>query len=189
MKLWALENHTPFAAFTLPDRDVQGRQHWVVAMRASFGLPVSDGFVTPLQDLPPVRLAPEYAPDGGLLHEDDILPFAPCSEVLLHGTLHPATPDARAPQSFGFRLGKLEKTAVLHPPAQAVLRSGRWRVEPLGPLAATPLRWENTFGGTSPRGQADPENPTAPVMACTRPDLCPRARFCPCPGSCRQASV
>ncbi|NDK36841.1 DUF2169 domain-containing protein [Rhodovulum sulfidophilum] len=157
MNLWALENRTPFAAAALPDRDALGAQHWVVAIRASFGLPQQDGFVRALPEQPAVRLAPEYAPDGSLRHEDDICPFAPCPEFLVQGTI---VPEGRAPaQTFLITLGKIEKRAVLHPPAEAVLRRGRWRIEAGDRLVPVTLAWTGTFGGTSPLGKRHEDNP------------------------------
>lgn len=158
MKLWELQNLTPYQADATLDRDRNGLQHWVIAMRAGFEIPPDGGPLRPMETHPQVQLAPCLDDQQRLIAEDDILPFAPVTDVLLRGIIRPLGTGA-AVQPFGLRLGSIDKRAELRQPRRLRLVNGRWVEISRDPLCATNLDWRNAFGGSVANGPVFVENP------------------------------
>jgi hypothetical protein len=85
--MWAIENHTPFAAERSWVRDKNGAEVWLVAVRGTFSI-FPDGTVEIAEKQSDVCMAPQYSGEPGqssLLYESDLLHTKPCIDVILHG--------------------------------------------------------------------------------------------------------
>ncbi len=58
--MWQVKNKTPFATAGTFERDQNGREVWVIALRASFTV-AADGQVRMAEAQTPVRMVPDYA--------------------------------------------------------------------------------------------------------------------------------
>ena len=63
--MWALKNHTPYAAERNWTRDKRGVHQWIVAVKATFAI-ATDGKLSLLDEQPPPVLAPEYHGEPGM---------------------------------------------------------------------------------------------------------------------------
>ncbi|WP_411840219.1 DUF2169 domain-containing protein [Paracoccus sp. ME4] len=159
--MWTVRNTTGYAGAGTFLRDAEGHEHWCVGVRATFH--VDPGGTVRMADRQiPVTMVPRYGGHDNdvLLADDDIIPCAPTTDILLRGWAQPDAP-ADAPVALSASVGALSKRAVLHPPRRARLIRGRWRVEPTGGDGAASLGWEASFGGLLPdAGVAEPpDNP------------------------------
>ena len=85
--MWAIENHTPFAAERSWVRDKNGAEVWLVAVRGTFSI-FSDGTVEIAEKQGDVCIAPVYCGEPGqssLLYESDLLHTKLRTDVILHG--------------------------------------------------------------------------------------------------------
>ncbi len=169
--MWQVLNRTDFAAAGSFARDADGHEVWCAALRASFDV-AGDGSLRIAERQEPVVLMPRYDGEDNqiLLADEDIIPFAPVTDILLHGVLEPAAATDR-PLPLSLQIGALRKAAVLHPPRRARLEHGRWRLIDRQAQAPAPLGWDASFGGTLPDQPEDipPENPLGCGIALRAP--------------------
>jgi hypothetical protein len=171
--MWQISNNTGYACAGTFLRDADGREHWCVAIRATFERQ-SDGRIQPAAEQIAVNLAPRFAgeDDQILLADDDFIPFAPVTDILIRGLALPAA-DAPRPAPLSVEIGALRKLALLYPPRQARLSRGAWRLADIAPQQPAALGWEASFGGTLPGTPDDqpPENPLGTGLALRAPRL------------------
>ncbi len=157
--MWQLDNRSPFAADSGWIRDTDGAEVWVVAVKATYAI-AADGTLRIADDQPPVQTGPVVDPaSGALLHETDLGPAKAATDVLLHGCAYP--PDGRPVRqmSVGFRIGPLERTAV-------VFGDRRWKGRLLTPtvgetalFVCMPLDVSRALGGDDPDDERFSGNP------------------------------
>lgn len=147
--MWQVVNRTPFKAAGAFERDAQGRESWVVAVRGTFDLGVGGAILALSETQADVRQAPVYLDDdtGELRGESDIMGFLPGTDVTLHGTIA-APPRAVLALDLGLKVGTIDKRASLFGPRTARRRLIGWRQEDEGQVGATEISWRNSFGGT-----------------------------------------
>lgn len=166
--MWQILNTTGYSCAGTFQRDASGHEYWCTAIRASFEVQ-PDGRLRHAAEQIEVNLAPRLGGPGNrvLLADDDVIPFAPVTDILIRGTATPAgTTGAAAPLSV--EIGALRKHATLHPPRRARLSRGSWRVSDIADMQQpAPLGWEACFGGTLPGqpGDQPPENPLGSGIA------------------------
>ena len=88
--MWVLDNQTPFAADRCWDRDRDGAEVWIVAVKGTFAIR-SDGTLRVAKEQVPVCLVQEFSGEPGqssLRAESDIVRTKPTTDVLLNGTAH-----------------------------------------------------------------------------------------------------
>jgi hypothetical protein len=93
--MWAIENHTPFAAERCWVRDKNGAEVWLVAVRATFDI-FPDGVIEIAEKQEAVYMAPVYSGEPGkssLLYESDLHHTKTTTDILLHG--HAYAPSGR----------------------------------------------------------------------------------------------
>lgn len=160
--MWQVLNRTGFAAAGTFTRDGEGHEFWCVGLRATFTR-APDGSLRIAERQEPVALVPRYGGDDNqvLLADDDIIPFAPVTDILLRGTATPAVASSDQPLPLRLQVGALHKAALLHPPRRARLERGRWRLLDRQAQLPAPLGWESSFGGVLPDQPEDlpPDNP------------------------------
>ncbi len=172
--MWQMVNTTPFQTAGTFLRDADGHEYWCMAIRASF---VTDGngavALAPTQI--PVQMMPAYAgPENDILvSEDDFIPFAPLTDILVHGTILPAAEAVAAPLSL--EVGRLVKRATVLPPRRARLHRGHWRIVDQGRNGPVAPGWQVSFGGLppGPPDDAPPLNPAGCGIWLRTPDRFP----------------
>lgn len=171
--MWQILNTTDYACAGTFLRDAGGHEHWCVAIRATFERQ-PDGLLRPAAEQIPVNMAPRHAGKDHeiLLADDDFIPFAPVTDILIRGEARPASADPR-PIPLTIEIGSLRKQAMLHPPRMARLSRGAWRLAETAAQQPSPLGWEVSFGGTLPDAADDlpPENPLGTGLALRAPRL------------------
>lgn len=144
--MWALENHTPFAAQRACLADIHGAKVWVVVVRGTFHIPEQGPPVKAVQQQP-VILAPEYLGEPGqsdLRHDTDLVPTKSTTDVLVlageNGSHKPAA--LRVQQGEAVLVDK----EVPHGPGSAPEQGNEHDLAPagLGPLSPmSPPRLEH----------------------------------------------
>ncbi|MCY1041607.1 DUF2169 domain-containing protein [Corallococcus sp. bb12-1] len=147
--MWALKNHTAYAAERNWTRDKDGLHWWLVAVRATFDIAPGGRLV--LADAQPVPvMMPEYFGEFGqssLRHDSDLLAMKPGTDVLVHAHAH--APKGRPAETVpvSLRLGQLHKVLVVHGErtfVRGILGVVQSRPQP---FKTRPIRYEFAFGG------------------------------------------
>lgn len=148
--MWALKNHTPYAAERNWTRDKDGVHWWLVAVRATFDL-APGGRLTLADEQPPPLLAPEYLGEPGkssLRYDSDLLAAKPGTDILVHAHAHAprGRPTPTVPVSL--RVGQLHKELLVH--GERTYGQSLLGVTPSRPQAfvTCPIRYELAFGGS-----------------------------------------
>lgn len=176
--MWAIKNHTAYAADRTWVRDKDGAHHWVVAAKATFditakGLRLAD-------DQPPPFLEPQYTGEPGassLRYDADLVPRKPTTDLIVNACAHAPRGRAAASVVVGLRAGTLRKELVVHGPR--VFYQGTAGITPSSALPFThhPITYEWAYGGTGavdpdPRRQRiDLRNPVGKGVAARPADL------------------
>ena len=147
--MWALVNHTPFAAERSWVRDKNGSEVWLVAVRGTFNI-YPDGLLEIAEEQSNVCLAPEYSGENGqssLLYETDLFHTKPQTDVILHG--HAYAPVGKPVTKIDVEL-KIDKFAK----RLRVLGDRYWKSGLFGmkmtkptPFEEMPITYERAFGG------------------------------------------
>lgn len=171
--MWQILNTTDYKCAGTFLRDANGFEFWCIAIRASFEVQ-PDGTLRHAANQIDVRLAPSFAGDNNeiLLADDDIIPFAPITDILIRGSAYPDEGKAD-PIPLLAEIGSLRKQAMLFPPRRAQLSRGAWRLQEGALQKPASLCWQMSFGGILP-GQADdlaPENPLGTGIALRNPKI------------------
>ncbi len=148
--MWALKNHTPYAAERNWTRDKDGLHWWVVAVRATFDIRPGGQLTLADKQRTPV-LMPEYFGEPGqssLRYDSDLLAAKPGTDVLLDACAH--APRGRPAETVpvSFRLGQLHKALLVHG-ARTYSRSvfGVATTRPQ-PFTTSSIRYEFAIGGS-----------------------------------------
>lgn len=168
--MWETVNRTPFAAQGTFARDRHGIEHWVVAVRAVFGVR-ADGLVAVAERQEPVRLAAEYADAQAreLKAAADFAPFRPAADILVRGTACVPGGVAARRCAVRVRVGAIEKRAAVSG-RRILRRTGGWRgrlsLEGPDEFGGVRLTWRAALGGADPFARPDdpdaashPDNP------------------------------
>jgi len=149
--VWALKNHTAYAAERNWTRDKRGVHQWIVAVRATFVI-APDGKLSLADEQPPPVLVPEYHGEPGassLRYESDLLRAKPCTDVVVDASAHaPGGKKARRVE-VSMRVGPIDKTLLVS--GDRVYRKRFLRgVRPSTPalFESQPIRYESSYGGT-----------------------------------------
>ena len=148
--MWALNNHTPYAAERNWTRDKRGVHQWIVAVRATFTI-APDGKLSLADEQPPPVLAPEYHGEPGassLRYDSDLLRAKPCTDVIMDAWAHAPRGRKARQVEVRLRVGTIEKTLVVS--GDRVYHKGLLRgIRSSRPAAfdARPIRYEWSYGG------------------------------------------
>jgi hypothetical protein len=154
--MWALENQTPYAADRNWTRDKQGVHVWVVAVKATFDF--APGGIVKLADeqLPP-QVEPEFRgepADSSLRLDSDLLAPKPSTDILLDGSAHAPKQRPAPTVPVSLRVGKLEKSLVVHGPRLYYQGAVGVTTTSPQPFVTQPIHYEWAFGGSD---LADPD--------------------------------
>lgn len=150
--MWRLNNSTRYKANRAWVRDMDGREVWLVAVRARF-LVGANGELA-LQDAklqPDVKIAPEFAGDGTQMYlkaDSDLPHLKRATDVLVDG--HACAPRGYAAErlTVTFRVGTLQKSLAVF--GDRVWQNGRPSAPK--PFSRIPITWARAFGGVDAAG-------------------------------------
>ncbi|HVE38426.1 MAG TPA: DUF2169 domain-containing protein [Planctomycetota bacterium] len=148
--MWTIENETPYAAERSLTTDLEGRDVWLVVVKATF-LIQPDGSTSVAAEQVPVRHELKHRGEPAstsLLYESDMVLTKANTDVLLEG--HAYVPGGREATQADvmMQVGKIKKIArVWGDRAWTPGLLGLKLTDPL-PFRKMPLTWERAFGGT-----------------------------------------
>ncbi|GBC62135.1 DUF2169 domain-containing protein [Desulfonema ishimotonii] len=157
--MWMLTNNTPFSAERIWNRDKNGAEVWLVAVKGTFSIR-QDGSVELAEEQEEVHIAPGFRGDpaiSGLLYDTDLPHKKNNTDVLIDG--HAYAPDGRpaTKTDVGLNVGSLRKKL-------RVTGDRIWEESLFGltmstpqPFVKMPLIYERAFGGTD-RQSDDPKH-------------------------------
>ncbi len=150
--MWAIENATDFAADGVGVTDVDGRNSWVVVVKATFEIAANGTLEpAPADAQEPFHHLPVYSGEDGassLLYEADATPKKPGVDVLLNGDAWAPGERPASRVEVGMRVADRLKTLVVHGP-RTYERQLSGLIEPSAslPFVHTPITYEGAFGG------------------------------------------
>ena len=168
--MWQIDNRTPFAAAGTWVRDRDGREIWVVAVKATFTVDPG-GIVKVAMRQEPVFVGPRHRGEPGkssLLGESDLVLTKRTTDIIVNGLA--LAPRGRAVESMtvGVRVGPVAKQL-------RVVGDRRWRLGRPGaaqPFVEMPIVYERAFGGAdADGGEWEPRNPVGTGFAARREQL------------------
>jgi len=164
-----LNNSTPFAAERSLIADREGRDLWIVAVKATFWIH-SDGTTEIADDQEAVLLSPKHVnddPQSSLLYEADLDYAKPTTDVTLNG--HAYAPEGQPVSHLDVTLkvgNVIHKTLrVIGDRVWKPSFFGGLKMTPPEPFIKMPLIYERAFGGTDKlsanpkRHSWEPQNP------------------------------
>jgi hypothetical protein len=147
--MWAIENHTPFAAERSWVRDKNGAEVWLVAVRGTFSI-FPDGTVEIAEKQGDVCMAPVYCGEPGkssLHYESDLFHTKSQTDVILHGHAYAPGGKYATQVDVGLRVGNISKKL-------RVFGDRYWDRGLIGmkvtrpqPFEKIPIVYERAFGG------------------------------------------
>lgn len=155
--MWAIENHTPFAAERSWVRDKNGAEVWLVAVRGTFDI-FPDGRLGIAEQQNDVCLAPEYCGEPGkssLLYESDLLHTKHQTDVILHGHAYAPGGKYATRIDVGITVKNLSKKLCVFGDRyweKGILGMKMTRPEPFDKI---PIIYERAYGGWDQK----PDNP------------------------------
>lgn len=173
--MWQLDNRSPFAAAGSWIRDPEGREIWIVAVKATYDIDPR-GRTRPADLQPPVAHGPVTDDNGTLVTETDLGPAKLATDVILLGHAHAPAAKPVTTLDIGFRVGELIREARVFGNRRWV-RSLAWvKPSPPEPFERMPLTWSRAFGGFDPKtGEALPNPDGCGVVsdgaACALPNV------------------
>jgi hypothetical protein len=154
--MWALKNHTPYAADRTWIRDKNGGHHWVVVVKATFDI-IDSGKLQLADEQVPCSSFPEYYGEPGfssLRRDADVGPPKPTTDILLEASAYApgARPTTAVPVSM--RVGEIEKTVIVHGPRVYYEGVTGMAITRGTAFAQRPMRYEDSYGGSD---MSDPD--------------------------------
>lgn len=153
--MWALNNSTPYQANRGWVRDIDGREVWLVAVRARFLIDGAGALhLAGREHQPEVKLAPEYSGAGNdmiLVADSDLPHLKLATDVIVHG--HARAPEGTVAERLhvSMQVGSLRKDLV-------VLGDRTWQRSGLSapaPFIRIPLDYRHAYGGVDPANPAN----------------------------------
>ncbi len=145
-----IENKTPLVTLPFPTTNEDGDPMLTVVAKGTFDI-VPDAFVRFSRTPTPIRTTPvHWDPEkpSSVRFEDDVVPFKPCTDIIVNGTAF--APGGKALPSWhtGVRVGNHYKcVTITGPRAWVHTPLLGWSLSPIVPVRQVPLRYELAFGG------------------------------------------
>ena len=177
--MWALDSSTPFAADRCWDRDLEGAEVWLVAVKGTFNI-MPDGSTTIADKQAEVQLAPKYSGEPGkssLLYDSDLPRTKVTTDIIVNGHAYAPRGEPTKAVTVRFRVGDLVKS--LRVTGDRVWKGFgflTWRSRCI-PFVKMPITYERSFGGMDLKSKNpkkhkwDPRNPVGTGFANRRSHL------------------
>ncbi len=147
--MWALENHTPFAAERTWVRDRNGAEVWVVAVKGTYVIQ-PDGSTDLAENQVEVHRVPKYRGEPGkssLISEADLLHTKPATDIIVHGQAYAPAGGLATQVDVTLRVANIEKTVRVFGDRYWEKFLGLEMTSPV-PFERMPITYERAFGGT-----------------------------------------
>jgi hypothetical protein len=177
--MWALDNHTPFAADRAWVRDRDGAEVWLVAVKGTFIIN-PDGSTRVADEQAEVRVAAKYSGEPGkssLLYDSDLPRTKITTDIIVNGNAYAPHGKPATAVTVSFRVGDVVKS--LRVTGDRVWKGFGffvWR-SLCHPFVKMPITYERAFGGMDlksknpKRHKWDPRNPVGTGFARARSHL------------------
>lgn len=178
-----ITNTTPFVANTTVCQNLDGRDHLVVILKATYGLE-SDGRVVPEEEQQPLEPTDVYYGDpltSSIRLEGELIPPKLGTDVVLVGHAHAPSQQPSTQLDVGIKVGPVSKVIRVFGDRFWDIGLMRSRMTPALPFVTMPLVFERAFGGEErdnqkPQRHQEPRNPVGrglvwPGNAETQPPL------------------
>lgn len=147
--MWRLRNETPFMATPSFVRDQEGRELWIIAVKATFVVG-PDGAVRVAEEQPPPQLKPVHHGRPGassLRYDSDLVEHKAGTDVILNGHAHAPRGRPVTVVDTHLQLGPISKRLRVF--GDRVWRRSVVGIEPgePEPWTSIPLIYERSFGG------------------------------------------
>ncbi len=147
--MWQLANQTPYAAERNWVRDKQGAHRWIVAVKATFMIPLRGPLELADEQRPPI-FAPEYHGEDGvssLRYDADLGPLKPTTDVWVVGHACAPRDQPVAELLTSLRVGAIKKTILVR--GDNEFRSGLSGLTTTvpRPFVRMPIVYERAYGG------------------------------------------
>ncbi len=148
--MWALTNHTRYAAERTCVIDLDGARRWVVVVKATYDL-APDGRPTLAKEQRPPLVAPEFSGEDGassLRYDLDLCPDKPGTDVIVNGSAH--APGGRPTDrvEITLRVGDRRKSLTVVGDRPFVATAlGDVVPAPAQPFMTMPVVFERAYGG------------------------------------------
>ncbi len=153
--MWALIDRTAFSSERNFVRDLEGRETWVVAVKARFEISAS-GALQPASDQEPPLLAPAYLEPGkSLRYEEDLILGKIATDVVLHGQAHAPGGKPTSMVDVRLQVGPVDKTIRVFGERHYAKTVGMLTITVPIPFVTLPLVYERAYGGKTPAGAAE----------------------------------
>ncbi|WP_233888744.1 DUF2169 family type VI secretion system accessory protein [Paraburkholderia flagellata] len=149
--MWEIDNRTQYAADRGWVRDREGREIWLVAVKATFDI-LADGSSMVSKEQPPVLRVPCYHGEPGkssIKYDTDLVLTKKTTDVLVIGNAWAPGGKAVTELDAGFRVGPVTK--ILHISGDRVWT--RFGASKPSPFVKMPLVYERAFGGVDLRSE------------------------------------
>jgi hypothetical protein len=153
--VWQLVNLTPFTAERTWFADKDGRNHWSVAVKATYSI-APDGTAIVCDEQEKIFHVPEYWGKPGSSSprwEADLTGPKAATDVLVTGSAY--SPSRRPADVVDVRLrvgNIIDKTLRVHGNRSWMSSSGSVRIGPTEPFISVPVTYERAFGGADMAG-------------------------------------
>jgi hypothetical protein len=179
--MWALENHTPFAADRCWVRHRDGGEIWLVAVKATYKIG-SDGRTGLAEEQVKVFLTPQYSGEPGkssLMYDSDLPRTKVTTDIIVNGSAYAPRGHAVGEIDVAMKVGRISKS--LRIVGDRVWKSGPlgpWRSTPAVPFVTMSIIYERAFGGVDRHSRVpawDTRNPVGTGFAARRGHLMGRS--------------
>lgn len=176
--MWELENDTPFKADRTILRDVQGREVWVVALKATYDI-LPDGSLEISRDQQEVLASPQYFEndaDKGLLYDTDLSLPGFSTDILINGRAYPGNDKPTSETSVSLHVGDIKKELLITGDRYWDTILGKRTMSSPEPFDSIVLNWTNAYGGSvldkeSGDTITEPANPAGTGFAVKKSEL------------------
>jgi hypothetical protein len=163
--MFQTDNETDYEVQAVGATDRDGRNSWVVAVKATFDL-LPGGRIRRAETQIPILMTPEYTGEDGassVRYESDLHPSKPGVDLVVNGDAHAPGGRPQTRVEVGVRVGSWSKELVIHGP-----RTYGWSLQPgpPAPFVTLPIVYERAYGGfdkTDPRPERQTMHDLNPV--------------------------
>jgi hypothetical protein len=150
VKVWQIENYTPYRASGAIVVDGNGAKHWVVAVRGTFTVN-RDGRIDIAEEQSDPLLVPVYRGEDGLsslLYEADVIAEKPLVDILVNGSAFAPGGTPVRDVTIGLRTSFFQKSLVVKGD-RVWQRNWIGRITPSQPdvFVEMPVTYERAYGG------------------------------------------
>ena len=146
-------NYTPFPHVLFESCDPQGKDFGVLVLRGTFQI-IPNQPLKALEKQEPVVTGDQYfgEPDSSSIWmETNLAPYKPKSDIHINAIAHAPGGTALERWNASVQVGKISKSFQVTGPRNYHRNLGSWQLERPSPTLQVPIRYEQAYGGNSPK--------------------------------------